>query len=154
MSNITIAISSILILLFAITNNGYAQTTIPAVEERVVELKSHKIKGDEFSDRLIGQVQNNVGKDVEYVQITTTFYDQVGDILATDFTYTDPTDLKPNMKAPFEMYLDEDVADGYESYDIMISWQYPDSSDEEVKVYEFASKKQQKEEEETKDEDE
>ena len=33
----------------------------------------------------------------------------------------------------------------------MISWQYPDSSDEEVKVYEFASKKQQQKEE-TKDE--
>jgi len=64
---------------------------------------------------LIGQIQNNVGKDVEFVQITTTFYDLVGDILATDFKYTDPADLKPNMKAPFEMYLDEDVADGYES---------------------------------------
>jgi hypothetical protein len=151
---ITIGIVGIFVLLFAIINNGYSQTTIPAVEEKVVELKSHKIKGDEFSDRLIGQVQNNVGKDVEFVQITTTFYDQLGDILATDFTYTDPTDLKPNMKAPFEMYLDEDVADGYELYDIMISWQYPDSSDEEVKVYEFASKKQQKEEQSEEEDDE
>ena len=58
------------------------------------------------------------------------------------------------MKAPFEMYLDEDVADGYESYDIMISWQYPDSSDEEVKVYEFASMKQQKEEQSEEEDDE
>jgi hypothetical protein len=55
MSNITIGVLGVLILLFAIANNGYAQTTIPTVEKNV-ELKSHKIKGDKFPDRVIGQV--------------------------------------------------------------------------------------------------
>lgn len=88
MSNITIVgVLVVLILLFAIANNGYAQTTIPTVE-KAVELKSHKIKCNKFSIRLIGQVQNNVG-DVEFVKIVVTFYDQNGGILGTNFSYTD-----------------------------------------------------------------
>lgn len=142
------------ILLLGATTNGYAQETIPTVEEKIVQLKSHKIKSEKFSDRLIGQVQNNAGENVEFVKIIATFYDDAGDILGTDFSYTDPSDLITNMKAPFEMYLDEDVADDYGSYDLMLTWNYADRSGEDSKVYEFPGEVKATEKEGDEDEEE
>ena len=49
---------------------SYAQTPTHSVD-----LKSHKIKED---NRLVGQVQNNVGQNVTHVEIIATFYDQNG----------------------------------------------------------------------------
>ena len=50
----------------------YGQTT---TEEKKVELLSHKVKSGEYTDRFIGQVQNMIDKNVEYVEIIATFHD-------------------------------------------------------------------------------
>ena len=107
---------------------SYAQTPTHSVD-----LKSHKIKDD---NRLIGQVQNNVGQNVTYVEIIATFYDQNGDITETEHTYSNPRDLKPGMKAPFEMDLDENLVNDLNSYDLMVKW-LNILEVEETKVYEF-----------------
>ena len=39
-------------------------------------------------------------------------------------SYAEPSDLKPNMKAPFEMYLDEEIANDIGSYDVTITWRH------------------------------
>ena len=58
-------------------NSVYGQEyTTAGVEIKTVELLSHKVKSGEYSDKLIGQVHNNIDKNVEYVQIIATFYDQ------------------------------------------------------------------------------
>lgn len=136
---------SILILLIVTGNvlalqnsifTTYGQTsTIEEGHEKIVGLKSHKIKDD---NTLIGQVQNNASSAVSFVKIIATYYDQNGDIMGTDSTFSDPYDLKPNMKAPFQMSLGEDVVGGIGSYDLTITWRNTDGS-EDSKVYEFTS---------------
>jgi hypothetical protein len=108
----------------------------------IVMLKSHKIKEGDYSDSLIGQVQNNAGKDVTFVEVIATFYDQNGDIIGTKNTYTNPTDLRTNMKAPFEMFLDDELVDQIATYDLMIDWREPDGPGK-TQVYEFTSAKAQ-----------
>jgi hypothetical protein len=109
---------------------SYAQTSAQGVE-----LKSHKITND---NRLIGQVQNNAGQNVTFVEIIATFYDQNGNISETEDTYSNPQDLKPGMKAPFEIHLDDNLVNTLNSYDLMVNWQNLNEI-EETKVYEFTT---------------
>jgi hypothetical protein len=39
------------------------------------------------------------------VQITGTFYDRNNEVVATDFTFTNPSDIGSGQKAPFEIIL-------------------------------------------------
>jgi len=109
---------------------SYAQTPTHSVD-----LKSHKIKED---NRLVGQVQNNVGQNVTHVEIIATFYDQNGNISDTENTYSNPHDLKPGMKSPFQMDLDENLVNDLNSYDLMVKWLNIHEI-EETKVYEFTA---------------
>ena len=59
----------------------YGQTT---TEEKKVELLSHKVKSGKYSDRFIGQVQNMNDKNVEYVEIIATFYDNTGEMIGVN----------------------------------------------------------------------
>ena len=86
------------------------------------------MKSGEYSDRFIGQVQNMIDKNVEDVEIIGTFYDNTGEIIGSKSTYTQPSDLKPTMKAPFEISLDEDIANEIGSYDVTITWRHPGES--------------------------
>jgi hypothetical protein len=104
-------------------------------QEKIVGLKSHKIKAD---NTLIEQVQNNVTNEVNFVKIIATYYDQNGDITGTDFTFSDPYLLKPAMKAPFELSLDEEITSELGSYDLTITWRNEDGT-KDSKVYEFTS---------------
>ena len=52
----------------------------------------------------------------EFVKVVATFYDEAGQVINTDFTYTDPTDLAAGQSAPFELSVtDEDIAEEIES---------------------------------------
>jgi hypothetical protein len=45
-----------------------------------------------------------------------TFYDEAGQVINTDFTYTDPSALAAGQSAPFEVTVtDEDISDDIES---------------------------------------
>ena len=44
-----------------------------------------------------------VNKSLEFVTIIATFYDGSGEIIGSKSTYAAPSNLKPNMTAPFEM---------------------------------------------------
>jgi hypothetical protein len=122
-------------------NSLYGQSTTPT--EKNVELLSHKVKKGEYSDRLIGQVQNNIDKNVEYVQIIATFYDQNGEMIGSKSTYSEPSDLKPTMKAPFEMFLDEDIASDLSFYDITLTWRHSGETEEYSNIYELSQESQQ-----------
>ena len=54
---------------------------------------------------IIGEVVNNASNSAEYVKIIGTFYDNTNKIVGTSFTYTKPSDLGPNEKAPFDLIL-------------------------------------------------
>lgn len=84
-------------------------------EEKNVEL-NHKIRSGVYSDKLIGQVQNMIDKDVQLVQIIATYYDANGEMIGSGTTFALPPALKPNMKAPFELLLDPDIANEIKEY--------------------------------------
>lgn len=50
-----------------------------------------------------GEVENIGNMDVTFVRVVSTLYDSDGNVVDTDFTYTDPEDLRIGQSAPFEL---------------------------------------------------
>lgn len=121
-------------LFSASLNSSFGQES-----EKKVELLSSKIKEGEYSTKFIGQVKNNVSDNVKFVKVIATFYDGTGDMIGSVYAYTQPRDLQPNMKAPFEMYLDDDVGSQAESYDVTLTWQLPGNTNQYSNVFESSS---------------
>ena len=57
------------------------------------------------SYHVVGEVENNSSKTASYVEIIGTFYDANGTVVGTSFTFTEPLDLAPGAKAPFDLIL-------------------------------------------------
>jgi hypothetical protein len=76
-----------------------------------------------------------IDKNVEYVTIISTFYDENGKIIGSKTTYTKPNNLKSNMTASFEMMLNEDIFSNITSYDVTITWRFPGESERYSNVY-------------------
>lgn len=54
---------------------------------------------------LVGEIENGTPDPVTFVKATETFYDKNNNVVATDYSYTSPSDLGPGDKAPFEIIL-------------------------------------------------
>jgi len=54
---------------------------------------------------VVGEVQNNTPNSIQLVKITSTYYGSNNQVVATDFTYTDPSGISAGDKAPFELIL-------------------------------------------------
>jgi hypothetical protein len=94
-----------------------------------VNLLSQRFNEDEFSSEIVGEVENNGTEPVKFVKVAITFYDGSGNIVGTENTYADPSDLSPGMKAPFKIFLTSDsVINDTETYGFTISWDNPDGS--------------------------
>ena len=71
-----------------------------------LEILSHNSFTDSIGYlHVVGEVQNNGPTNLQFVKVTSTFYDSNNQVVATDFTYTNPTDIGPRQKAPFELIL-------------------------------------------------
>ena len=116
-------------------NFSYSQTSEQEEGEKKVELLSHKIQSVENSSKFIGQVHNTINKNVEYVIIIGTFYNENGEIIGSKSTYTKPNTIKPNMTASFEMILGDDLSSNITSYDVTITWRFPGESERYSNVY-------------------
>jgi hypothetical protein len=65
---------------------------------------------------VVGEITNGGTNPTEYVKVIGTFYDEAGEVIAVDFTYTGPSDLAAGQSPPFEIaLLEEDVSDDIES---------------------------------------
>lgn len=81
--------------------------TIQEGEQRIGEFGWYEV---------VGEVVNGGTDSTEYVKVVATFYDEAGQVINTDYTYTDPTDLAAGQSAPFELSVtDEDIAEEIES---------------------------------------
>jgi len=94
------------------TPAGTGNVTVLSVSDYYDEL-------DYFN--VVGEVENTLGTNVEYVKIVATFYDSSGTVIGTDYTYTDIDILKPNQKSPFTLssYPDTIIV---ASYDIDVQY--------------------------------
>jgi hypothetical protein len=54
---------------------------------------------------VVGEVMNNTPTVARFVQVTGTFYDTNNKVVATDFTFTNPSDIGSGQKAPFDLTL-------------------------------------------------
>jgi hypothetical protein len=69
------------------------------------------------------KVENNGTEPVEYVKVAVTFYDGSGNVVGTENTYADPSDLAPGMKSPFKILISNDsVIEVIGTCDFTISW--------------------------------
>jgi hypothetical protein len=94
-----------------------------------VILLSQRYNEEEFSNEIVGEVENNGTEPVEYVKVAVTFYDGSGNVVGTENTYADPSDLAPGMKSPFKILISNDsVIEVIETYDFTISWDNADGS--------------------------
>jgi hypothetical protein len=89
-----------------------------------------KYRSDRFSDDIAGQIKNVGNGTAESVQIIFTYYDKKNEVIGSDFTYADQDTLKSGQKSPFSQYVDEETGDDIEAYEISLSWQNSDGSEE------------------------
>ena len=89
-----------------------------------------KYRSDKFSDDIAGQVKNVGNGTADNVQIIFTFYDKKGEVIGSDWAYADQDTLKPGQKSPFSQYVDEETGDDTKAYEVSISWENPDGSEE------------------------
>jgi DNA-binding beta-propeller fold protein YncE len=76
--------------------------------EDPIYVVSHSTKKDKIIDpiyKLVGEIKNKSDEEVTFVKIIGTFYDENGIVIGTDYTYTDPTDIKPGRTAPYTLTL-------------------------------------------------
>src|SRR5262249_685711 len=64
-------------------------------------LLSQKYNEERFGDKLVGEVLNNGSITAEYVKVSASFYDQNGAIIGSEFTYTEPSTIRPGERAAF-----------------------------------------------------
>jgi hypothetical protein len=74
---------------------------------------------------VVGEVENGLGRAINFVKVTGTFYDANKQVLGTDFVFTDPNSLEAGETAPFDMTLFTDAVDPSQvaSYKLRVSWQ-------------------------------
>lgn len=85
---------------------------------------------DKYSDDIAGQVKNVGNGTAESIKIILTYYDENGEVIGSDYVYTDQDKLKAGQKSPFSQIVDEETGDDMEAYEISLSWQNSDGSEE------------------------
>lgn len=71
-----------------------------------LEILSHSSYVDDVGVmHVVGEIKNIATGTATYVKIAATFYNSTGHVVATAFTYSDPSDLNPDQTAPFEVLL-------------------------------------------------
>ena len=54
---------------------------------------------------LVCEVQNNSPTNAQFVQVIGTFNDNKNEVVVTQFTYTNPSDIGSGQEAPFDLTL-------------------------------------------------
>jgi len=86
-----------------------------------LEILSHSKYVDSIDyTHVVGEVKNTGDMVAHYVQVVATFYDSNGKVVAESFTYTDPKDLAPQQKAPFDLFIDEERSRSVSSYSLEV----------------------------------
>ena len=89
-----------------------------------------KYRSDRFSDDIAGQLKNVGNGTAESIQIIFTYYDKKGEVIGSDYVYANQDFLKPGQKSPFNQMVDEETGDDIEAYEVSLSWQNSDGSEE------------------------
>lgn len=93
----------IIVLALPLMHHGYSETT-----NSLSILRSSSFKDDLGYYHVVGEVKNNSTTDsMNYVKVVSTFYDNAGKVVGTDFTYTNVDVLGSAEKSSFEIILND-----------------------------------------------
>jgi len=71
---------------------------------------------------VVGEVKNNSSNNLDFVQLTATFYNSSNTVVGTDFTFTLIDTLVPNQKSPFEITeLDTAISAQIDHYSLAVA---------------------------------
>ena len=88
-----------------------------------IVLLSQRFKtGDGAYDNVVGEVKNIGNETAKSVRIDLTTYDNKGDVVGTDFTYSTVETLKPGQKSSFDLLSSKDNFRGMEHYELSLQW--------------------------------
>ena len=62
--------------------------------------------------------------DVSYVKIIATFYDKDDIVIGTDYTYTDPSDLRSGQEAPYDISVSDSDVNEIAKAIYSLQWHY------------------------------
>ncbi len=107
-----IIVISLLIIFSGLTTIASGQVNTNLTEESIennvngLQILSHKLFTDSRDYlHVVGEIKNNYPSTTTFVRIVGTFYDINNQIIGTQFTYSNPSDIRPGEKAPFVLVL-------------------------------------------------
>jgi hypothetical protein len=103
-----------------------------------------KYRSDKFSDDISGQIMNVGNGTSESIKMIFTYYDKNGNVIGSDYSYANQDSLKPGQKSPFSQMVNEEIGDDMEAYEISLSWQNSDGSEEYIEDVQVIQDPQQK----------
>ena len=68
-----------------------------------LNIKSHTAKTDMDYYTIVGEVENNGDRDVNFVKVVVTLYDEKDQVIGTTYTYTSLDSIAPGGTSPFEL---------------------------------------------------
>lgn len=84
-----------------------------------LEILSHSSYTDSIGwMHVVGEIKNIGSGTANYVKVIATFYDETGKVVAAEFAYSNPSDIEPGQKAPFEILLSDERAPYVASYEL------------------------------------
>jgi hypothetical protein len=116
-----IAKKKVIAILMALVAIASVPLVASNAESGVVVLSDSSYTDTSGYFHVVGEVQNNLNANVRFVKISVIFYDEDGEIIGTDYTYTMLDFLRPNQKSPFDLssYLEQIKP---ASYDLSVTW--------------------------------
>jgi len=102
-----------LILIFSgLINSTYGQVSTNLTEESIennlngLQILSHNSFTDSIGYlHIVGEIKNNYPSTATFVRIVGTFYDINNQVVGTQFTYANPSDIGSGEKVPFVLIL-------------------------------------------------
>jgi hypothetical protein len=96
-------------------------TLTPIPPEVIVVSSNAFMPYEDFSDLLIvGEILNNTGSNVGSIQISGTLRDTNGNVVDSDYTFSDIDVLTPGMKSPFSIFFLDPPS--WATYDLFVTW--------------------------------
>jgi S1-C subfamily serine protease len=92
----------------------------------VVILSDRAYTDDIDYTHVVGEVRNNTNTPVEFVEITATFYNKAGKVIATDYTYAALEIVPSGGKSPFEIL--KELPTSAARYTLNVDWEEADTA--------------------------
>jgi hypothetical protein len=107
-----IILISLILIFSGLINSTYGQVSTNLTEESIENnLNGLQILSyNSFTDSIgylhvVGEIKNNYPSTVTFVRIVGTFYDINNQVVGTQFTYANPSDIGSGEKVPFVLIL-------------------------------------------------